>query len=315
VAVVALVAVAVVKTGGLALGAVAKIGKVGKATKAISSIAQKSKLAKAGVNSAKGAYNMGLMRIGVQAGTDLVNGEFSGWEAYGRAFLEGAKTGAILGPIFIPAFNELFGLSVFQNSPYLKHLTMGAFGSVFDAGTQVWEMIRYGDEFDWERNRDAFVFMAVFSCFSSLWDNTIDKPRTPRARMRQNAIRGEAYSQNELKKTLRVSTDTQREITLKTHKGTKVRVDSIGIGKNSGKLIIQEYKSSPTAQFTKNQKKGFPELESGGGVVVGKGKGIFEGGYKIPPTKVEVKRPSKQFNPPNENIIAPPQIELKREEN
>jgi len=56
--------------------------------------------------------------------------------------------------------------------------------------------------------------------------------------------------------------------------------------------VIQEYKSSVTAPLTKNQTKGFPELQSGGGTVIGKGKGIFIGGTPpIPPTKVEIIRP------------------------
>ncbi|MEK4715664.1 hypothetical protein ABIC55_001405 [Sporosarcina psychrophila] len=53
--------------------------------------------------------------------------------------------------------------------------------------------------------------------------------------------------------------------------------------------MIQEYKSSVTAPLTKNQTKGFPELQSGGGSVVGKG--IFKGGTPMPPTKVEIIRP------------------------
>lgn len=59
-------------------------------------------------------------------------------------------------------------------------------------------------------------------------------------------------------------------------------------------MVINEFKSSPSAPLTPNQKIGFPQLESGGGTVAGKGKGIFTGGYEIPAgTKVEIVRPPK----------------------
>jgi len=68
-------------------------------------------------------------------------------------------------------------------------------------------------------------------------------------------------------------------------------VDAIGVDKNTGNVVINEYKYSSTAPLTKNQKVGFPQLESGGETVVGKGKGIFKGGYRIPKgTKVEIVR-------------------------
>lgn len=68
--------------------------------------------------------------------------------------------------------------------------------------------------------------------------------------------------------------------------------NAIGLDKDTGNVVINEYKSSPTAPLTKNQKIGFPELKNGGGVVVGKGKGIFIGGYEIPTgTEVKIIRP------------------------
>ena len=47
-----------------------------------------------------------------------------------------------------------------------------------------------------------------------------------------------------------------------------------------------------TAPLTNNQKIAFPEIFESGAIVVGKGKGIFTGGYSIPPgTKVKIIRP------------------------
>ena len=57
----------------------------------------------------------------------------------------------------------------------------------------------------------------------------------------------------------------------------------------NGNVVINEYKSSLTAPLTSNQKIAFPEIFESGATVVGKGKGIFSGGYQIPPgTKVTI---------------------------
>ena len=47
----------------------------------------------------------------------------------------------------------------------------------------------------------------------------------------------------------------------------------------------------PNAPLTKNQINAFPEIEYNGATVIGKGKGIFEHGMRISPTKVDIIRP------------------------
>ncbi|HFI2421200.1 hypothetical protein OCE55_17850 [Bacillus paranthracis] len=85
--------------------------------------------------------------------------------------------------------------------------------------------------------------------------------------------------------------NAEREITIVTHEGTKVRVDAIA-SDEYGNVIIQEYKSSATAPYTTNQEKGFPELKNSGGKVVGEGKGDFSGGYEVPSgTRPQIVRP------------------------
>ncbi|ELY6205998.1 hemagglutinin repeat-containing protein, partial [Cronobacter malonaticus] len=81
-----------------------------------------------------------------------------------------------------------------------------------------------------------------------------------------------------------------REVTLETSGGTKVRIDIMAKDK-LGNIVCVECKSSPVAPLTPNQKKGFPELEKGGGTVIGKGHPGFEEGARIPPTKVDIVRP------------------------
>ena len=48
----------------------------------------------------------------------------------------------------------------------------------------------------------------------------------------------------------------------------------------NGNVVINEYKSSVTAPLTKKQKIVFPEIFESGATIVGKGKGIFSGGYQ-----------------------------------
>ncbi|AJG59558.1 hypothetical protein AW22_2441 [Bacillus cereus D17] len=85
--------------------------------------------------------------------------------------------------------------------------------------------------------------------------------------------------------------NAEREITIVTHEGTKVRVNAIA-SDEYGNVIIQEYKSSATAPYTTNQEKGFPELKNSGGKVVGEGKGDFSGGYEVSSgTRPQIVRP------------------------
>ena len=60
---------------------------------------------------------------------------------------------------------------------------------------------------------------------------------------------------------------------------------------SAGDIKCTECKSSAIAPSTKNQAAAFPEIQSSGGTVVGKGKPDFPGGTKIPPTTVDIVRP------------------------
>ncbi|MCF6345559.1 MAG: hypothetical protein L3J00_03715 [Thiomicrorhabdus sp.] len=106
-----------------------------------------------------------------------------------------------------------------------------------------------------------------------------------------NKKKGEEFANKETESFKNEAHKVEKEITIKASDGTKTRVDAIGIDKQTGITRIQEYKGSETAPLTKNQKKAFPQLEKIGGEIVGKGKGDFSGGTKIPPTKIEIIRP------------------------
>ncbi|WP_117407203.1 toxin, partial [Ruminiclostridium josui] len=106
-----------------------------------------------------------------------------------------------------------------------------------------------------------------------------------------NRAQGKAFEQQEFSNFNSNNTNAVEQITIKTSSGTKTRVDAIGLDAN-GNVVINEFKSSATAPLTPNQKIAFPELFSSGGTVVGKGKGIFTGGYQIPSgTEVKIVRP------------------------
>lgn len=111
---------------------------------------------------------------------------------------------------------------------------------------------------------------------------------------------GEKFAKEQFDEFQKEYSNAQKEVTIKINnkEGTKIRVDAIAKDKK-GNIIIQEYKSSETAPYTKNQESGFPDLYKYGGEVVGNGKEGFAGGTPIPSgTDVEVVRPSgkKLFN-------------------
>ena len=81
-----------------------------------------------------------------------------------------------------------------------------------------------------------------------------------------------------------------QQVTVKAENGVKTRIDAISKDA-SGNIKLTEAKSSQSAPLTTNQKLAHPSIEKSGGTVVGKGKPGYEGGSKIPPTKVDVVRP------------------------
>lgn len=99
---------------------------------------------------------------------------------------------------------------------------------------------------------------------------------------------GRAYEKQEFTKFSSQNQNAVEQVTIKTPSGVRSRVDAIGFN-SKGNVVIIEFKSSATAPLTKNQTITFPEIFESGGTVVGKGKGIFTGGYKIPAgTKVKI---------------------------
>jgi filamentous hemagglutinin len=109
--------------------------------------------------------------------------------------------------------------------------------------------------------------------------------------IRANQAKGQAFEDQVIKDLQKTQDGVVQQVTVRTQSGTRTRLDVVGRARGTGAIRATEAKSSATAPLTKNQKKAFPEIESGGAVVVGNGKPGFPGGTVIPPTKVEVVRP------------------------
>lgn len=115
---------------------------------------------------------------------------------------------------------------------------------------------------------------------------------------------GKKFADEKFAELKKENPSAKREITIAVHNPAtneiiKICVDAIAEDQNNeNRYIIQEYKSSENAPYTKNPKVGFEVLYKYGGVVVGEGKpnangGGFVGGLVIPKnTDVQVVRPS-----------------------
>jgi hypothetical protein len=84
----------------------------------------------------------------------------------------------------------------------------------------------------------------------------------------------------------------QPQITIRSNgpSGLKVRLDAVGQDRMTGDIGLSDMKASKTAPLTPNQTIVYPELETHGGVVVGKGKAPYVGGRQITPTRVTILR-------------------------
>ncbi|WP_321959630.1 hemagglutinin repeat-containing protein [Paraburkholderia tropica] len=111
--------------------------------------------------------------------------------------------------------------------------------------------------------------------------------------LRENKAKGDAFEANRINSYR--SGDTidkiETQVTLQVGDGTKTRMDIMTKDK-AGSIGCVECKSSEKAPLTPNQERAFPQIATGGAVVVGKGKPGFPGGTVIPPTTVEIVRPS-----------------------
>jgi len=115
--------------------------------------------------------------------------------------------------------------------------------------------------------------------------------------LKANAQQGAAFEPKAKQQFAKGKSNVREQVTIKSNEsGTKTRVDAIGVDEATGQPALGEFKSSETADLTKNQAKAHPEIARSGGVVVGAGKPGFPGGTEIPPTATTVLRP-KNIHP------------------
>lgn len=113
----------------------------------------------------------------------------------------------------------------------------------------------------------------------------------------RNVAKGKSYEKKGIEQFISEGeTELAEQVTVKAENGIKTRIDLMSLD-TEGNLVLTEMKSSATAPLTKNQKQAFPSIEESGGIIVGKGKPGYEGGTKIPPTKVRILRPRKFDDP------------------
>ncbi len=135
VAVTAVVAAAVITSGGAALAAVGMIANFSAA----------STFASAAI----GAAISGTLAVGFQAGADIFRGEVSDWKDYAIAGFKGAVEGAVSGAIL--------GIKALKGAKLIvKMFVSGGVGFLTDAISQGFDYLFYGKEYNWKQGLLAF---------------------------------------------------------------------------------------------------------------------------------------------------------------
>lgn len=115
------------------------------------------------------------------------------------------------------------------------------------------------------------------------------------AQLEMNRQQGRQYEIQEFAKFQRDYPNAVEQVTIKMEDGTRIRVDAIAVD-GDGNIHIQEYKSSHTATYTKNQGTAFGgdagRFTMSGTIVGKKGTSAFGDGLAIPEgTRVTIVKP------------------------
>jgi hypothetical protein len=113
------------------------------------------------------------------------------------------------------------------------------------------------------------------------------------AQLKINSAAGRAFEDTTGAGFDRAEIDVARQLTVELPSGTQVRHDFVTRNRVTNQIGCLECKGSATAPLTPNQTRAFREMEEHESTVVGRGKPGFPPGMKIPPTKVEIRRPRK----------------------
>lgn len=147
VAVTAVVAAAVITTGGAALAAVGVVANFSAAS-TFASVAI-------------GAAISGTIAVGFQAGTDIFRGEVSDWRDYAIAGFKGAVEGAVSG--------AFLGIKALKGAKLIvKMFVSGGVSFLTDAISQGFDYLFYGKEYDWMQGLFSFGLGFIMPAVSAL---------------------------------------------------------------------------------------------------------------------------------------------------
>jgi hypothetical protein len=113
------------------------------------------------------------------------------------------------------------------------------------------------------------------------------------AQLKINSAAGRAWEKTTDAELDREKFDVAPQLTVRLPSKTKTKLDFVIRDRVTGEFGRLECKASDTAPVRPSQARGFREMEHNEATVVGKGKPGFPRGMKIPPGKVEIRRPGK----------------------
>ncbi len=114
-----------------------------------------------------------------------------------------------------------------------------------------------------------------------------------RAQLEVNKAAGAGFERDTEEKLKELKLEYAGQITVETPNGVRTRLDFLARDPVTGEIIGIECKGSATARVTRGQRQAHQEILRDGATIVGEGKPGFPGGMRIPPTQVQIWRPSR----------------------
>ena len=115
-----------------------------------------------------------------------------------------------------------------------------------------------------------------------------------RAQLEVNKAAGAEFERSSEEKLAAQNLEFGPQVTIETPSGSQTRLDFMARDPMTDEIICIECKNSESVPIRSGQRRAFQEMLRDGATIVGKGKPGFPGGTKIPPTRVQIWRPSRQ---------------------
>ena len=200
--------------------------------------------------------------------------------------------GALLMPEGSLATNALrYGLLPALSSETAGQLTKGtaaepwarAAGGILGAAANTWR------DLPWVRSAPAVAEPLAESELSPAEQLAARR----RAQLEVNKAAGAGFERDTEEKLKELKLEYAGQITVETPNGVRTRLDFLARDPVTGEIIGIECKGSATARVTRGQRQAHQEILRDGATIVGEGKPGFPGGMRIPPTQVQIWRPSR----------------------